>query len=441
MTDSNKINLLFIDENKENQEAFKNLISSQNLPYEYVMTDSIQEALKFTEGQKFDIIVTTAILKNGNASELLKIADTTPIIYITKEIEDLPIVIDKILKDDLHNTYIVSNEMLHKYKTIKSNIGLQDAIHGLIFHLSRLGPTLTYITKKDSTVISTNDAIRIGNFFYIAVGQGNERNIGLYELPVPGFSEFHSFVYAFEVLDPDNEDPRAQGKNYCMLAVIFPKWIREFLPHTSFINQVLNEILKIADTTPIIYITKEIEDLPIVIDKILKDDLHNTYIVSNEMLHKYKTIKSNIGLQDAIHGLIFHLSRLGPTLTYITKKDSTVISTNDAIRIGNFFYIAVGQGNERNIGLYELPVPGFSEFHSFVYAFEVLDPDNEDPRAQGKNYCMLAVIFPKWIREFLPHTSFINQVLNESFVQFQTLSEIKSGVIFDKLFKSILRIE
>ena len=85
MTDSNKINLLFIDENKENQEAFKNLISSQNLPYDYVMTDSIQEALKFTEEQKFDIIVTTAILKNGTASALLKIADTTPIIYITKD--------------------------------------------------------------------------------------------------------------------------------------------------------------------------------------------------------------------------------------------------------------------------------------------------------------------------------------------------------------------
>lgn len=239
MADSEIVKLLFIDENKRNQDAFINLVKEKNLPYKYTIVTSVREATDTIREEKFDIIVTNAILKNGTASELLPFVESTPIIYITKEIEDLPIVIEKIVQID--RSPIVSNEMLQKYKSIKTQYGLQDGIHGTIFHLSRLGPELTMTTKKKSTIFTFNDYLRIGNFFYIAVGQGNERNIGLYELPVPGFSDFHSFVYAFEVLDPDNEDPRAQGKNYCMLAIIFPKWIREFLPHGSLIHTIVRE--------------------------------------------------------------------------------------------------------------------------------------------------------------------------------------------------------
>jgi hypothetical protein len=241
MPDFHVIKLLFIDENKENQRAFMKLVKDKKLPYNYTIVTSISEAIDTIREEKFDIVVTNAILKNGTASELLPFVASTPIIYITKDIEDLPIVIEKIVTPE--RSPIVSNEMLQKFKKITNQIGLQEAIHGTIFHLTRLGPELTFTTKEKSSVFTFNDYLRIGNFFYIAVGQGNERNIGLYELPVPGYPDFHSFVYAFEVLDPDNDDPRAQGKNYCMLAILFPKWIREFLGHFSSLNQILAENL------------------------------------------------------------------------------------------------------------------------------------------------------------------------------------------------------
>ena len=109
----------------------------------------------------------------------------------------------------------------------------------------------------------------------------------------------------------------------------------------------------------------------------------------------------------------------------------------DYLKMGVFFYLAVGQGNVRNYGLFELPVPGFPNFRSFVYSFDVLDPDNQDPRSQGKNYCLLVFLFPTWVQEFLVHPFELEKIIREKIVDITKLEQLKSPEVFDRLLPHV----
>ncbi|MFX1512733.1 MAG: hypothetical protein ACFFCQ_09120 [Promethearchaeota archaeon] len=53
-----------------------------------------------------------------------------------------------------------------------------------------------------------------------------------------------------------------------------------------------------------------------------------------------------------------------------------------------------------------------------LYSFEVKDPQNEDPRSEGKKYCLLAFFFPIGIREHLLHPYVFEKIIRGKMTNF-----------------------
>jgi PAS domain S-box-containing protein len=75
--------ILLIEDDELDQMAFKRYLSSENLPYEYVIVSSVSEARKVLESEKFDIILTDFTLGDGTALDILDSVKDIPIVLTT----------------------------------------------------------------------------------------------------------------------------------------------------------------------------------------------------------------------------------------------------------------------------------------------------------------------------------------------------------------------
>jgi len=78
-----KIDILFVDDDKVDQMAFKRSITEDDLPYRYKIADSVVEAKECFKKYKFDIAVLDYNLSDGTAFDLFDDARETPIIIAT----------------------------------------------------------------------------------------------------------------------------------------------------------------------------------------------------------------------------------------------------------------------------------------------------------------------------------------------------------------------
>ena len=143
-----------------------------------------------------------------------------------------------------------------------------------------------------------------------------------------------------------------------------------------------------------------------------------------------------------VGGAVFCLDQNGPKLLMSTPQNTFCVE--DYFKMGNFFYLAIGQGNTRNYGLYELPVPTYRNYHAYVYAFDVLDEQTIDtsPRARETNYCLLVLYFPLNIRDKLPHPVDMERAIKEELVFSYRLDQLKDIYLNKRnLTKICLEIE
>ena len=75
--------VLLIEDNKIDQMAFTKFIQKENIPYNYVLADSILQAKDILDNQQFDVIITDYLLKDGTGMDILEIVKETPIIFTT----------------------------------------------------------------------------------------------------------------------------------------------------------------------------------------------------------------------------------------------------------------------------------------------------------------------------------------------------------------------
>jgi len=78
--------ILLVEDDEIDQLAFKRLIKSQNLPYDYTIATSVAETRQIlTNGQPFDVIILDYHLGDGTAFDLLETLTTinTPLIFAT----------------------------------------------------------------------------------------------------------------------------------------------------------------------------------------------------------------------------------------------------------------------------------------------------------------------------------------------------------------------
>ena len=78
-----KYKILYVEDNKIDQKAFKRFTEKNNLPYDIYTADSISECKKMLETETFDIILQDFKLKDGNAFDILKLNTDEPVVIIT----------------------------------------------------------------------------------------------------------------------------------------------------------------------------------------------------------------------------------------------------------------------------------------------------------------------------------------------------------------------
>jgi hypothetical protein len=151
--------------------------------------------------------------------------------------------------------------------------------------------------------------------------------------------------------------------------------------------------------------------------------------------------EKNINKTDLMQNIslvLYYMSNQGPDFVEILSSES--FKRTDLITFGTFFYIALGQGSEYSQGLYELPVRGFKNHHSLIFAFTIHDPNFNDPRAKFTNYCLLSVIMPKDYRELIYQPAKIEKSIKKLVNAFNSLVELKDRETLKDLLQNIFQV-
>jgi PAS domain S-box-containing protein len=75
--------ILMVEDDKLDQMAFKRLVESEKLPYDYKIAGSVSEAKGILGSERFDIVLSDYALGDGTAFDILDLVKNTPIIFIT----------------------------------------------------------------------------------------------------------------------------------------------------------------------------------------------------------------------------------------------------------------------------------------------------------------------------------------------------------------------
>ena len=81
--DTAKPNMLFVEDDRVDQMAFKRFARKEALPYAYRIAGSVAEARRILETERFDVAVVDYLLGDGVAFDLFKDLHDTPIVVVT----------------------------------------------------------------------------------------------------------------------------------------------------------------------------------------------------------------------------------------------------------------------------------------------------------------------------------------------------------------------
>jgi hypothetical protein len=148
-----------------------------------------------------------------------------------------------------------------------------------VTELSDIGPQPVAVALGDmfdDDMEQETFLLRYGAYFMSILGQSEEKFTGLFgPLPVHGLYDSLSYLFAFEVTDPNLEDERLEGQAYCILAIFFKKAENEamnflrnyieaalwkFVKNTTDISGIDDKFLEgIKDTLKLVYQDTSIE--------------------------------------------------------------------------------------------------------------------------------------------------------------------------------------
>ncbi|MHA1449956.1 MAG: PAS domain S-box protein [Candidatus Hodarchaeales archaeon] len=170
--------------------------------------------------------------------------------------------------------------------------------------------------------------------------------------------------------------------------------------------------------------------------QILFKDISNELRVAqiNKVMKKYAFQAGQIEVA------VFKNTLKGPETIIADTLRFSSNSKELLLNLSVFYMTAIGQGEVYAEGLYELPVGGYSERTSLVYAFRIYDKNMDDPRLDNMNYCLLTVIYPRLLEEFFSDRVKIEQTMKELVASLSELEDI-DGEFIQRVKKTLLGIE
>lgn len=181
------IRVLLIEDDIVDQMAFKRLVKKYDLPYEYMIADSVRKTREIAASHHFDIVLTDYNLGDGNAFDVFPLFAGTPVIFVTGGGDELIAV--KALKEGARDYLIKDNERSYlaflpmtvenvlKHARMERfhqqaeedirrseawNRAILEAVPDLIFVIDKDGTFLSY-NKGDSEAFPLDETAIIGS--------------------------------------------------------------------------------------------------------------------------------------------------------------------------------------------------------------------------------------------------------------------------------------
>ncbi|MFC2158116.1 EAL domain-containing protein [Acidobacteriota bacterium] len=155
------LKILYVEDDRIDQKAFERLMEKQELPYDYAIAGSVQEARKVLQKEAFDIVLTDYELGDGNAFDVFEVLEGTPVILITGTgNEELAVkamksgALDYLIKDPERNylkilPVTVDNAVRHHK---------EEKLFKMLSHAIMDIKDSVYFTDMDDEIIYVNDA-------------------------------------------------------------------------------------------------------------------------------------------------------------------------------------------------------------------------------------------------------------------------------------------
>ena len=83
MNSALKTRMLYVEDSRMDQLLFRRLVSTQELPYDYEIADSVAEARDKLANERYEIVVTDYLLGDGTAFDIFEYVQDAPIIFLT----------------------------------------------------------------------------------------------------------------------------------------------------------------------------------------------------------------------------------------------------------------------------------------------------------------------------------------------------------------------
>jgi len=156
-----KHKILFVEDDKLDQQSFERLVKDEGLPYDYIMAGSVSKAKEILASEQFDVVIADYALGDGTAFDVLDVAKNTPTIIVTGTGNEEVAVktwkagaYDYLIKD-LERNYLkalpITVENVIRHKKMKEKVQL---LSGAIMSTD----DSVYITDMENKIIFVNRA-------------------------------------------------------------------------------------------------------------------------------------------------------------------------------------------------------------------------------------------------------------------------------------------
>lgn len=121
----------------------------------------------------------------------------------------------------------------------------------------------------------------------------------------------------------------------------------------------------------------------------------------------------------------YHIGGVGPETLFELGTEFLKDKDRALVKLGVYTSAAVGQGVNHSTGLFgPLPIPENPNYLGVVYAEQLVDSTQTDPRGKGRRFCFLVVIFPRNLETIFADRRRIRSVMRDQFGTLETLQDV-----------------
>ncbi|MHA2366326.1 MAG: PAS domain-containing protein, partial [Candidatus Hodarchaeales archaeon] len=146
-------------------------------------------------------------------------------------------------------------------------------------------------------------------------------------------------------------------------------------------------------------------------------------------------------VQNNVAIILYRIGNIGPEA--IEELGTSIIKEKDRalMKLGIFTAAAIGQGGQHSTGLFgPLPVPENDDILCLVFAISLNDPTQTDPRAKGKRFCMVNIVYPRSMEALFNDRSHLIEALNTHLFSLKTVQELNKHILV-QLRRSLIFLE